>query len=193
MKQQGPQRRNTSKVKSKTARKRFGNRGQRTAPRTAAQYRALPEKSKDTLDRVLSVISKMRGENISLTKASQEVGINSQTVKRWAGSALEKRGNGRIATKASDQLLRILKVPTEDGTRDVAVRGSRQATLLAKFWNSLHRYLETGDASALEKYRGRSVKDADGTSIPLPTDRAKLKRLGSASVLSFENLYAKSA
>jgi hypothetical protein len=73
------------------------------------------------------------------------------------------------------------------------VRGSRQATQLAEYWNAVHRYLETGDASRLEKFRDKSIKDADGVQILLPTDRTELNRLGSAGVLSFESLYARSS
>lgn len=89
--------------------------------------------------------------------------------------------------------MRVLKIPTSGGTRDIAVRGSQQATLLAEYWNAVHWYLETGDSSRLTKFRGKSIKDANGAEIPLPTDRAELNRLGSAGVLSFESLYARSA
>jgi hypothetical protein len=135
----------------------------------------------------------MRSEGVSLQQASKDAGVSPSTVKRRAASALKKRSNGRYTAKGSDRLLRILKVPDPYGTRDVAVRGSRQATQLAEYWNAVHRYLETGDASRLEKFRGKSIKDADGVLIPLPTDRAELNRLGSSGVISFESLYAKSA
>jgi hypothetical protein len=134
----------------------------------------------------------MRAEKMSFKKAALVSGINPETVKRWAGTALEKR-NGRFVAKKSDQLLRVLKIPSPDGTREVAVRGSRRASLLGEYWAALQRYLESGDASRLEKFRGKSVKTADGTEIQLLTDRAELNRMGSAGVLSFESLYSRSA
>jgi hypothetical protein len=164
----------------------------RFAPRTAAQYEALPEKSRDSLERALRVVAKMRAERTSLKKVAAEVGIRPETVKRWAGSALEKR-NGRFAAKKTDHLLRVLKIPSADGVREVAVRGSKRANLLGEYWAALQRYMETGDAARLEKFRGRSIKDADGNEILLLTDRAELNRIGSASVLSFESLYARGA
>jgi hypothetical protein len=164
----------------------------RTAPRTAAQYNAKPEKFKDMWDRVVTVVSKMRSEKISLERASRELGISPKTVKRWAGSSLRKRTNGSWAVKRVDRLLRVLKVPARDGTRDIAVRGSGQATLLAEYWNAVHRYLETGDASRLKKFRGKFITNADGVKVPLLTAPAELNRLGSAGVLSFESLYARS-
>ena len=169
-----------------------GSRQRAKIPRTVAQYHAMPEKSKDTMERVVKALSKLRSEKASLKKASLEAGVSPKTVKRWAGSALEKGSSGRYTPKRSDQLLRILKVPDAKGTREIAVRGSRQATLLAEYWNAVHKFLASGDTSDLRKFRGKSVKDADGREIPLLSDRAELNRLGNASVISFESLYVRS-
>ncbi len=84
-------------------------------------------------------------------------------------------------------------IPTPEGTRELAVRGSYQASLLGEYWNSVHHYLATGASSRLNKFRGKYIKDANGVNVPLPTDRAVLNRLGSAGVLSFESLYARNA
>jgi hypothetical protein len=77
--------------------------------------------------------------------------------------------------------------------REIAVRESKQVSLLAEYWNALHRYLQTGDAAQLKTFQGKHIKDANGVDVPLPTDLAVLNRLGSAGVLSFESLYARSA
>jgi hypothetical protein len=84
-------------------------------------------------------------------------------------------------------------IPTPEGPREIAVRGSKQVTLLAEYWNALHRYLQTGDSVLLKTFRGKHIKDANGVDVPLPTDLPVLNRLGSAGVLSFESLYARSA
>jgi hypothetical protein len=144
-------------------------------------------------DRVVTVVSKMRSDKTSLQKAAQKSGISPRTVKRWAGSALQKRSNGKWVAKKRDTLLRLLKVPASDGTREIAVRGSGQATTLAEYWNAVHRYLQTGNESRLKKFRGKKIKDANGVEIELPTNRRVLLRLGGAGVLSFESLYARSA
>jgi hypothetical protein len=163
------------------------------APRTEAQYLAKPEQFKETWDRVLSAISKMRRDKISLTQASRDAGTSPRTVTKWGKSALRKRKNGKYATKATDNLLRLVMIPTPDGTREIAVRGSKQVSLLAEYWNALHRYLQTGDASQLNKFLGKHIKDANGVDVPLLTDLPVLNRLGAAGVLSFESLYARSA
>ncbi len=171
---------------SSTPRKR-----KQTVPRTEAQYSAKPEQFKETYERVLAVVSKMRRDKVSLTQASREVGIGPRTVTRWGNQALRKGANGKYTAKKQDRLLRLVLMPTADGTREIAVRGSKHVTLLAEYWNALHRYLQTGDASRLKSFEGKAIKDANGIEIPFLTNRSVLNRLGSAGVLSFESLYAR--
>jgi hypothetical protein len=181
--------RNSSKPKTVTRK----GRSKSAAPRTEAQYLAKPEKFKETWDRVLSVISKMRSDKISLTQASRDSGISPRTVTKWGKSALQKRKSGKYAVKKSDTLLRLVMIPTPEGPREIAVRRSKQVSLLAEYWNALHRYLQTSDASRLKDFQGKQIKDANGVDVPLMTDLAALNRLGSAGVLSFESLYARTA
>ena len=181
-----PRAKSRTKNNTKVAKRR------RSAPRTATQYFERSERFKKLWDKVINVVTRMRDEKISLTKASHDARISRDTVKRWAGSGLQKRKSGKWVAKKSDKLLRPLRVPTPDGAREVAVPGLRQATLLGKYWNALHRFFETGDHSRLAKFAGKYVTDADGVRFPLLTDRAQLKRLGSAGLFSFESLYARS-
>jgi hypothetical protein len=184
--------RQNKKRQAKSGRTRHSsNERARKPPRTAAQYNVKPEKFKDTWARVISVIFKLRNEKTSLTKAAQERGISPRTVKRWARSALQKRANGKWSPTKSDRLLREMKIPTSEGKRDILVRGSRQATLLAEYWNAVDKYLSIGDASKLVSFEGKFFKDANGVQIPFLTDRAVLDRMGSAGVLSFESLYVR--
>jgi predicted oxidoreductase len=64
---------------------------------------------------------------------------------------------------------------------------------VAEHWNAVHRYLQTGDVAGLRKFRKKRVIDADGKRVALLTDTAEIERYGSAGVLSFESLYARSA
>lgn len=164
-----------------------------TPPRTAAQYFAKPERFKSTYGRVIEAVSKMRSEKVSLSQASRAAGVSRRSVIRYGGPALRKRKNGKYAAKAKDNLLRVLMIPTDSGPGEIAVRGSQQASLLGQYWNAVHRYLQTGDASRLSQFEDKHIKDANGIEVPLPTDRAVLNRLGSAGVLSFESLYARTA
>jgi hypothetical protein len=179
------------KQKAKLAIRKKRSKAKLAAPRTEAQYLARPEHFKETWDRVLGVVSKMRREKVSLAQASRDAGISPRTVTKWGNAALQKQKNGKYAAKKSDNLLRLVMIPTPDGTRDIAVRGSKQVTLLAEYWNALHRYLKTGDASQLKTFQGKHIRDANGIDIPLSVDLSALNRLGSAGVLSFESLYAR--
>ena len=164
-----------------------------TAPISAKQFLAKPSTFQDRLTRVASVISKMRGEKLSLSRASREFGINPRTVVRWGGPALQKRKNGKYVAKPNDRLLRIVVIPTAQGKDEIVVRGSRPATVLGQYWNAVHRYLATGDASQLNKFRHSKIKDVTGAEISLLTDRKALDRLASAGVLSFESIYRRAA
>ncbi len=133
----------------------------------------------------------MRAEGVSLRQASREFGIDPRTVVRLGRPALRKRPNGRYKARANDRLLRVLVLPTRGGLREIAVRDSREASQIAEYANAVQRYLQTGDASALRKFRRKRITDATGARVPLLTDLDVLDRLGSAGVLSFESLYAK--
>lgn len=160
-------------------------------PQTAKQFFARPPAFQDTWAKVTHVISKMRSDRRSLRETSREFGLDPRIVTRLGKAALRKRKNGQYVAKRSDKLLRILAVPTPNGVREIATRDSRQATQLGKYWAAVQKYLQTGDASALAKFRRKRITDASGKKIALVLDTATLDQLGSAGVLSFESLYAK--
>jgi hypothetical protein len=162
-----------------------------TAPRNEAQYAAKPETFKDTWERVIEAISKMRNSKVSLTQAAREARVSPRTVTKYGKSALLKGKSGKYAVKKSDNLLRVLSIPTAEAPRTIAVRGSKQASLLGEYWNAVHRYLQTGDTSKLKEFHGQKITDASGIEIPLLVDPAVLNHLGSAGVLSFESIYAR--
>ncbi len=162
-------------------------------PHTAKQYFARPRQFQDLWDRIAQVPGLMRSRGLSLKQASEELGLNRHVLLRLARSAFRKRSNGRYVAKSVDRLLRVLVIPTSKGLAEIAVRDSRQATRLGQYWAALQKYLSTGDASALLKFRGKRITDASRKRIPLLTDLEELDRLGSAGVLSFESLYSRVA
>jgi hypothetical protein len=175
------------------ARPRRQAKGRADVPRTAKQFFALPEEEQDRWTRVTHAVSKMRADRVSLTKASQEYGLDRQTVARLAKSALRKQRNGRYVARARDTLLRVLVIPTPEGLREIAVRDSRQASQIGEFWDAIQRRFRTGDDARLSKFHGKRIRDTSGKSIRLLTDTQELDRLGSAGVLSFESLYARAS
>lgn len=162
----------------------------RTEPTTARQYFSRSKQFQETWNSVGQVISRMRSGRISLRRASKEIGIDPDVVLKFGRSALRKQKNGKYAAKKTDHLLRILSVLTPEGRREFAIRDSHQASMLGKYWASVQRYLQTGDDSALRKFKGKKITDASGKRHPLITDVNQLDALGSAGVLSFESLYA---
>jgi len=162
------------------------------APRSAEEFLSKPEEFQDRWNRVLHAISRMRTDGFSLARASREYGLDPRMVLKLAGRALRKT-NGRYAAKRSDRLLRILVIPTPGGLREIAVRDSRQASQIAEYWDAVQRYLQKGNDSALRKFQGKRIEDAEGEPIRLLTNLEELDRLGNAGVLSFESLYARAA
>jgi hypothetical protein len=165
----------------------------RGAPRTAEQLLQRPELLQEAWTRTLRAISKMRSDGLSMSKAAKEAGISPGTVRRLGGRAIKKEPNGRYSVARRDSLLRVMQVPTPGGSRDVALRNSRHASVLGQYWDAVQKYLRTGDSSGIEKFRSKQIKDANGQEVPLITDLKVLDRLGSAGTLSFESLYARSA
>ena len=80
-------------------RRRAGQRVRR--PKNLAQFDALPKRSQVAWDKTGSVVTRVRkGE--SLRAASLELGIDSRTVMRLAGSALRKNAGGRYVVSPTD-------------------------------------------------------------------------------------------
>ena len=169
------------------------NRRSLTRPKTSEQYFALPDPQQETWNRVVHVIAKMRSEKMSLTKASREFGLSPKTVQARAGSALRKTKAGRYVARPSDKLLRVLVIPGPQGLTEIAVKGSEVASKIAEYSDVVQRYLRTGDATRLKKFKRLKLVDEKGKRIKLVTDLAELQKLGSAGVLSFESLYRRAA
>ena len=188
-------RKDKQRTKRKPARRhRFKLRPRRrqATPRTTEQYFAQPQWLQDILTRVRHAITKMRADKSSLEQVSREFDIDPRTVVRRAGTALRKSASGRYVARGSDRLLSALLVLTPGGTREVVVKGSRQASLIGSHWAGVQKFLETGDKAAVKKFRGRFIKDTAGAKIPLLTDLDELNRYASAGVLSFESIYVHS-
>jgi len=139
------------------------------------------------------IVTTMRTEGLSLTRAATEEGVSPATVLRHAKTALRKTANGRYKARKSDRLLRVLVIPTPDGLAEIATRDSRSATIVGEYWNAVHQHLETGDETELARFAGVTITDAQGNAVPLLTDTDELERLGSAGILSFQSLYARAS
>ena len=171
--------------KKATVRLRKSLHGKR--PTTARQYYAMSQKDQETWDAVVHVISRRR-DGVSLSKASKEFGIASNTVVELGRPALRRR-NGRYVATNADRLLRVHAALILKGKTEIATRDSRQASLVGGHWAAVQRYLQTGDDSALLRFKGKRVTDANGKRHLLLTDLKEIDRQAAAGVLSFESMY----
>jgi hypothetical protein len=79
-----------------------GTRPRRVTASTAGDRRYAEVAARN---RALDAVSKMRRNGVSLTRAARDAGTTPDAVRRYAGSALERRGSRWVA-KPSDRLLR---------------------------------------------------------------------------------------
>jgi hypothetical protein len=161
-------------------------------PRTAAQLFSMPRRFQDHWNRAVQVPSEMRSQGLTLRQASRQLGVSPKVVLRLVGKTFTKK-RGRYHVKPTDHLLRILLIPSRKGLREIAVRDSREASLIGEYWSAVEKYLTRGDASALKKLRRKSVIDAAGRRVRLLTNLEELSRQGSAGVLRFESIYGRAA
>jgi len=145
------------------------------------------------LKSIFDCLPKLRTDGISVQEAERQFGLAPGTVAHIAGTALRKNKKRQFVARASDSLLRVLVLPTPEGLSEIALRDSRQASLVGEYWAAVQKYLETGESSPLHRFKGIHVTGEDGKEISLLTDLDELDRLGAAGVLSFESLYARSA
>jgi hypothetical protein len=178
------------RTKGMAKKKRTNQRRQITsrAPTTARQYYAMSEREQEIWDSLAHVISRVRNGQ-SLRKASKEFGLAASTVVELGRPALRKK-NGRYVATKTDRLLRVVTILTAKGKKEIATRDSRQASLIGTHWAAVQKYLQTGDDSALLRFKKTSVIDASGKRHLLLTNLAELNLQASAGVLSFESLYA---
>jgi hypothetical protein len=187
-------------VKRRSKGIRKSSRHRRSKPRsnartitTVEQFFALPERSRDIQIALANAVSLMKSDHLSAPAAARAAGISRSTLIRRGGSALRKLDNGRYAARRNDKLFRLVIVVSESkGPVQVATRNFREASKAGRHSAAVQRYLETGDDSALRRFKSEHIIDAQGNRVALLTDTDELDRLGSAGELSFESLYARS-
>ena len=72
------------------------------------------------------------------------------------------------------------------------MKSSREATILGEHSAALSKYVATGDASDISRFKDVYVIDVTGTRVRLLTNLAEIDKLAGAGVLSFESLYSRS-
>lgn len=161
------------------------------APLSRVPYAQLTARERATRQRALEVVSEARRGKGSLSRLAEKKGIAPKTVRRTSG-AFRKRGSRWVATR-SDRIQRYLQTYEHGVRRSVLVGDSRTATMLSRYANAVYHYLETGDASRLREFEGRTYVDAYGKIHTFEIDPAKLRAAverSEADFGQFGDLYA---
>lgn len=133
---------------------------------------ALSQVEKFKREKSLKVLSAMRKEKLSLSKASKISGISPKTVIRSTNAL--KSVNGKWRVKAFDRIPRVMAI-NEDGRETwIAISDSRTASIIGKYHNAVKKFYETGDTTFLKPFEGKAIKDADGNTHILETDPDRL-------------------
>ncbi len=152
--------------------------------RSAKQLAALTPPERAARDRGLEALALIRRKGLSLTRAAKRATTTRNTVLKYAGSALQRRPDGRYAAKRADRLYRRMRILTPDGVRVIGIRGSRAASVAGEHASAIHHYLATGDDSRLRALVGKRVAGA-----PPETDLAAIEAWARLGVLDFEDIY----
>jgi hypothetical protein len=125
----------------------------------------------------------MRREKLPLSRAAKLEGTNPKTVRRYASSAMKRKGvRGPFRVTASDRISRPVRFLTPQGSVWVTAKGSRDASNIAEHRNAVTKYRRTGDASVLARFRGKVLGTANGAFYPFVTDTDVLDELGRAGL-----------
>jgi hypothetical protein len=161
-------------------------RGHGTRSRRAWETSSLA--GQERYERALQVVSRVR-HGTSLSRASKEVGISTDTVFRYAGSAFDRDARGRWTTKPADRLYRKMRWLDSRGLTTVEPANSREANKLSAYWSTVDHYLMTGDDRPLRRFRRMRLRTRQKATLAFVTDPDQLDRLGYAGQLAFEDLY----
>ena len=138
------------------------------------EYKELLPREKELREKSLKVLSKMRREGLSLSRASEieEIKISPKTVIRHTNALNFVRG--RWKAKKYDKISRVMAINEKGNEIYLNIKNSRYASIIGKYQNAVKQFLETGDEKVLEPFRGKKIKDAKGNWHTLDTDPENL-------------------
>lgn len=131
-------------------------------------WKSLSHNERLAREKSLEVVSDVRRNNKSLSQACKDKGISPKSVLKNT-NAFKKNGN-RWVTKSYDKVSRVMWIISDGKRVSVEIKDSRTASRIGKYHNAIKKYLNTGDASELEKFAGKTVKDAQGNTYVFETD-----------------------
>ena len=163
---------------------------QPTPPRQTANRSRTNARQQDTRNRTLHALALMRrGE--SLSAASKAEHIKPATLLRYVGRAIRQdKPGGRFRVLKTDKFVRHLQhVQSTEGPIDVAAKGINAARDFAAHANAIAHFNRTGDASQLERFKGKTFT-VGRKRYEFLTDPDTLMQLAEADALRLDSLYA---
>lgn len=153
-----------------------------------AKWAKLKPKDRWLRIRSLKVLGKMR-DNVSLTKASKEVGLDFETIKQHLGRALFKRRK-RWQVIKTDKIERQMQFYERGKIKSIVVTNSKDASIIGQYFNDVKKSLDTGNGETLEKYKKLELKDSKGKKHRLETRLDKIYEIEEAKEESeFREIY----
>lgn len=166
-----------------TALKGYTSRAARAADvKAVRQLGSLTARQKSARANALRAISLSRETGLPISKSARVFGVSPDTVKKYGGAAVEKRG-GKWFAGDTDRLTRRMTVLTPDGPSLEVIHSSKDASLLGRYYNALKEYVRSGDRSVLQEFAGKTIT-VRGQKVALVTDPETLNNLARAGVLS---------
>jgi len=150
----------------------------------------LPEREREARSRVHEALSIARQHpDRSVSWAAGRAGTTPDAVARHAPGAAERLPNGRYRVKPADRELRIMPLISGGVVHHrVAIRGSRQASLVGEHLAAVSAYLETGDETPLQRFAGKAVtgtlEDGAFLRFELEADRDAIAELAFSGELT---------
>lgn len=146
-------------------------------PKSRDAIKLHKRQEEDRLD-ALAALALMRREGLSARLAAEAEGTTVKNIRKYAGSALRKRGKDYVA-RPSDRLVRTLTAIDALGTRPIVVRSSKAASKMGRYFNAVDDALK-GKRSALKEFQGKKIPY---NKLKFLTNVKTLRRLTDAGLL----------
>ncbi|MHB8546477.1 MAG: hypothetical protein ACYDAJ_06895 [Nitrosotalea sp.] len=123
-------------------------------------------------DDALEVLRLLR-RGMDFDKARKQVGITKPTARKYIGSAIKIKGN-KIVPKATDNLLRKMRIYENGREVWIQVRGLKNASIIGQYHSAVGRLVDRNERNALEVFKKITILDDKGRKHRLDTNRKNI-------------------
>lgn len=132
---------------------------------TRARLDALNPAQRVTYRRTLHGLRLMQNRRLSLAAAAREAGTTPETMRRYLGDAISRRGSERgrrggryrVTPDRHQRLALRYTLPTTSGVRNLTITNAREYELAREYRFALRTYINQRDASLLARFEGVSI------------------------------------